>query len=70
MEIYMAIWRLKWGRDGVFGCCGLLLPSPQISHGGGGGDGFFFACESCGRMFDYSFPACALFLKWRLVCAR
>ena len=26
------------------------------THGGG----LFFACENFGRMFDYSFPACAL----------
>lgn len=38
--------------------------------GNGGGDGFFFACEDLGRMFDFSFPACSfLFLKWRLTCA-
>ena len=29
----------------------------QLQFGGGGG-GFFRACEDFGRMFDYSFPAC------------
>ena len=28
----------------------------------GGGGGFFLACEDFGRMFDNSFPACAVFL--------
>ena len=28
---------------------------------GGDGGGFFLACEDFGRMFDNSFPACALF---------
>ena len=30
-------------------------------HGGGGG-GFFLACEDYGRMFDKSFPACGWFV--------
>ena len=28
---------------------------------GGGGDGFSLVCEDFGRMFDKSFPACAVF---------
>ena len=28
---------------------------------GGGGDGFFLACEDMRRMFDHPFPACAFF---------
>ena len=32
----------------------------QLQFGGGGG-GFFRAFEDFGRMFDYSFPACAFF---------
>ena len=27
-----------------------------------GGDGFFFACEDFGRMFNHSFTACAFFV--------
>ena len=34
---------------------------------------FFLACEDFGRMFDHSFPACAVFLffffKWKLTHA-
>ena len=38
-------------------------PTTDNCHdGGGGGAGdFFIACEDFGRMFDYSFPACASF---------
>ena len=28
------------------------------------GDGLFLACEDLGRMFDCSFPACALFFSF------
>ena len=37
--------------------------SAPVSGGGSGlGDGLFLAYEDYGRMFEYSFPACAVFL--------
>ena len=51
---------------------GLLSKSVALSGGGGGGGVFILACEDFGRMFGYSFPACAFFLlffKWRLARA-
>ena len=36
----------------------------QIDH-----DGFFPACQDLGKMFDNTFPACALGFKWRLAHA-
>ena len=54
-----------------------LLRLPQLltaifwESGGGGGDGvIFLACGGFGRMFDYSFPACAFFLFFSAVAIR
>ena len=37
---------------------------------GGGGGGFFLACENFGRMFDNSFPACAFFFFLSVISSR
>ena len=43
----------------------LLIVESAITGGGSGGGGdsgsFFLACEDFGRIFDHSFPDCAIF---------
>ena len=41
----------------------------QWGGGRDGGGGLFIAREDFGRMCNQSFPACPLFLKWRLARA-
>ena len=44
---------------GLYDCWTCINLSVNVLNGGDGG--LFLACEDLGRMFDYSFPACAFF---------